>query len=76
MIENSIDTKIAKIELDFIYRCNSSDIRNIVSELTGLVVMGNDSLEYGEAFEEFCGKLCEDEEALNNIKTRLSKIYN
>ena len=52
-----------------------SDIREIVNNLTGLVIMDNYGLSYGKVFDDFCEILFDsNEKALKKIKEDLSKV--
>ena len=75
MSANSIDSRKSQIRFDACYREKVSDIREIVNNLTGLVIMDNYGLSYGKVFDDFCEILFDsNEKALKKIKEDLSKV--
>ena len=74
MSGNSIDSKVAGIRFQWRREDVISDIREIVNKLTGLIKIDNDWLDYGKEFDNFCEKLLEEKDALEKIKSKLSKI--
>lgn len=74
MSDNSIDSKVAKINFRQSSKDVLADIYAIVNKLAGLVKINHYGLDHGKVFEQFCDKLFVDERALEKIKAKLSKV--
>lgn len=75
MSQNAIDSKNARINFDQSWKQVHFDLRSIINNLTGLIIMNNQGLDHGAEFENFINKFFDsDDEALNKLIKALSKI--